>query len=248
MIGLRGGAAVDKRLYLDVNRLATRTSWAHGLSAFLARPSGLLILVVLLLLTLVRAFSARLGGNDTDQMAAVTWTAIAAGVAYGISVPISHLVGRMPPFVASPQAVVLISRPGGFSFPNGQAVLAGAVATGLWLSRARVTAALATVGALLISFAEVYSGTAYPGDVVAGLLLGSFVTLAVYPIAIGPLRELARSAARSPHKSLGSARHHSRPVGSGPAARPEPVGESGTVRILPPGEVSARTGTRSTLN
>jgi membrane-associated phospholipid phosphatase len=235
---------VDKRLYLDVNRLATRTSWAHGLEAFLARPAALLMLVVLVMIALVRALSARFGGNDPDQMAAVAWTAIAAGVAYLVSVPLSHLVGRVPPFVALPQAVVLISRPGGFSFPNGHAVLAGAVATGLWTSRARLTAALATLAALLISFAVVYTGTAYPGDAVAGLLLGAFVTLALYPVAIGLLRELACSIARSPLKSLGGPGHSPRPIGSGPAARPEPIGESGTVRILPPGEVSARAGTR----
>ena len=43
-------------------------------------------------------------------------------------------------------------------------MIAGAVAAGLWLSRARLMAALATVFALLIAFAVVYAGIAYPGD------------------------------------------------------------------------------------
>ncbi len=238
-VGLRGPQKLDKRLYLDINRFATRTAWAHGVAMFLARPTALVILAVLFLVAMGRARSAGLGGTDLDQMAAVLWVAIGTAIAYAVSVPIAHLVGRLPPFVAMPHATVLISRPSGFSFPNEQAVIAGAVAAGLWLSRARLLATLATVMAILVSLAVVYTGTAYPGDVVAGLLLGALVTLALYPVAISSLQELARTVARSPLKVLVGGGHHPRPVGAGPAARPEPLGESGAVRILPPSETGA---------
>ena len=161
----------------------------------------------------------------------------------GLSILVGHLVGRVRPFVAIPQAVVLISRPGGFGFPNANAVIAGAVAAGLWLSRARLLAALATLTAVLIALAVVYTGVAYPGDALAGLLFGALVTLGVYPFAIGTLRTVVHALARSPLKPLVGGGHHGRPVGPGPAARPEPLGASGAVRILPPDESRAGPGT-----
>ena len=232
---------MDRRLYLDVNRFATRTAWAHGVATFLARPSALLILAFLLLVALARARVAGFGGTDLDQIAALVWVAVGTGLAYAVSLPVVHLVGRARPFVSMPQAAVLITRPTGFSFPSEHTVIAGAFAAGLWLSRARLTAAIATLTAILVAFAVVYTGTAYPGDAAAGLLLGMLVSLAIYPFAIASLRNLARAVARSPFKVLVGGGGHRGPTGPGPAARPELVGESGAVRILPPEE----TGTGS---
>jgi undecaprenyl-diphosphatase len=226
-------------LFLDVNRFAMHSAWAHGVLAFFARPTALIVLVVLLALALARARVAGFGGSDIDQLAALLWAVIGAAVAYGISVPIVHVVGRSRPFAAIPQAVVLIARPGGFSFPNEHAVIAGALTTGLWLSRARLVAAAATVAALVIAFATVYAGTAYPGDAGGGLLLGILVSLALYPLAIGSLRDVAHGVARSPLKTLVGGGHHGSSIGPGPAAHPEAVGETGAVRILSPDEIAA---------
>jgi membrane-associated phospholipid phosphatase len=230
---------VDTRFYLDVNRFAMRTAWAHGVLAFFARPSALVILAVLLALALARARVTGFGGSDIDQIAALVWAAIGTALAYAISLPIVHLVGRTRPFVAMPQAAVLVARPTGFSFPNDHAVIAGAFAAALWLSRARLMAAIATLVAIIVAFALVYSGTAYPGDAAGGLLLGTLVSLALYPFAIGSLRDLAHAVARSPLKVLVGGGHHGGAVGPGPASRPTLVGESGTVRILSPEEVQA---------
>jgi undecaprenyl-diphosphatase len=229
---------MDRRFYLDVNRLAARTAWAHSTLAFLARPYALFILLAFLAFALARARMTGFGGSDIDQIAALVWAAIGTALAAAVSLPVVHLVGRARPFTTMPQAVVLIGRPSGFSFPNEHTVIAGALAAGLWLSRARLVAAAATLVALLVAFAVVYAGTAYPGDALGGLLLGSLVTLVLYPFAIGSLRDLAHGIARSPLKFLVGGGHH-RSVGPGPAARPQLVGESGAVRILPPEEVGS---------
>jgi membrane-associated phospholipid phosphatase len=223
---------VDQRLFLDVNRFAARTAWAHSVAAFLARPWALAILALLVLVAMLRARAAGLGGSDLDQIAALIWVVVGAGLALAVSLPIVHLVARERPFVAMPSVVVLVPRPTGFSFPNEHAVIAGAVAAGLWLSRSYLIAALATLYAVLVSFAVVYAGTAYPGDALAGLLLGAVVTLGLYPFAIVFSREMVHAVARSPLKFLVGGGHHGRTVGPGPAAHPAPVGESGAVRIL----------------
>ena len=140
-----GASAVDQRLFLDVNRFAARTAWAHGVAAFLARPWALAILALLVLVAMLRARAAGLGGSDLDQIAALIWVVVGAGLALAVSLPIVHLVARERPFVAMPSVVVLVPRPTGFSFPNEHAVIAGAVAAGLWLSRSYLIAALATL-------------------------------------------------------------------------------------------------------
>jgi membrane-associated phospholipid phosphatase len=230
---------VDRRFYLDVNRFAMRTAWAHSVLVFFARPWALVVLAGLLVVALSRARVAGFGGSDIDQLAALVWVGVGAAVAYGISVPVVHLVGRARPFAAMPQAVVLLSRPAGFSFPNEHAVVAGAVAAGLWLARAWLVACVATLLALLIAFATVYDGVAYPGDAGGGLLLGILVSLALYPLVIGSLRDLAHGVARSPLKILVGGGHHRGSLRPGPAAHPELVGESGAVRILSRDELGA---------
>jgi len=100
-------------------------------------------------------------------------------------------------------------------------------------------AAIATVVAFLIAFATVYAGTAYPGDAGGGLLLGILVSIALYPLVIGSLRDLAHGVARSPLKILVGGGRHGGALRPGPAAHPELVGESGAVRILSPEELGA---------
>ncbi|MGD0985467.1 MAG: phosphatase PAP2 family protein [Acidimicrobiales bacterium] len=227
---------MDRRWYIDVNRFVTRTAWAHGVMAFFARPAVLLILAILFLAALLRARLVGFGGSDFDKIAGLGWAVVGTALAYAVSLPVVHLVARSRPFVAMPQAAVLVTKPTGFSFPNEHAVIAGAFAAGLWLSRARLTAAVATLVAIVIALAVVYTGTAYPGDAVGGLLIGTLVSLVIYPFAIGSLRALVQSVARSPLRFLVGGGHHRRPIGPGPAAHPELVGESGAVRILSPDE------------
>jgi hypothetical protein len=107
------------------------------------------------------------------------------------------------------------------------------------LARAWLVACVATLVALLIAFATVYAGVAYPGDAGGGLLLGILVSLALYPLVIGSLRDLAHGVARSPLKILVGGGHHGGSLRPGPAAHPELVGESGAVRILSRDELGA---------
>ena len=76
---------MDRGWYLDVNRFATRTAWAHGLMAFFARPLALVIIAFLLLVALVRARVAGFGGTDLDRIAILLWAALGAALAYAVS-------------------------------------------------------------------------------------------------------------------------------------------------------------------
>ncbi len=91
---------------------------------------------------------------------------------------LKHLVGRVRPCEAlvwsSPIAVAC---PGGGSFPSGHA--AGSFAFAAFVAvRAPRWAAPAFVWAALVAWSRVVLGVHYPGDVLAGALLGAFVGVA----------------------------------------------------------------------
>lgn len=179
----------DKRLYLDVNRFAERTAWAHGVVRLWESWLGLLVLGLLLLVALWRARGGIYGGGEPDRVADVLWAAIAGGLAALVALPVAHAVGRVRPYAALHRHVeVLVGRTGGFGFPSGRAALAGAVLLGVLLARDRIVGPIAALAGLLLAASEVYVGVAYPGDVLGGLVLGILVVLLVRPPALGLLR------------------------------------------------------------
>lgn len=72
--------------------------------------------------------------------------------------------------------------PASYSFPSGHAANAFAVATFLWLGwrRRSAHAAWLLAYAALIAYSRIYLGVHYPGDVVAGALLGAAAATLAY--------------------------------------------------------------------
>jgi len=130
--------------------------------------------------------------REERRSGAVLATA-AAGLALLIAQPIAHLVDRARPYVSHPGHVhLLISRSHDPSFPSDHAAGAFALAFGVWLYDRTIGTVLLVVAALL-AFARVYVGTHYPGDVIAGALLGIGVALGLY--LVPPTRRLIETVA-----------------------------------------------------
>lgn len=172
---------MDFTLYHDINGLA-----GFGpLDSFMElvakdMPAVLVVLIALLFLIPWRR------GREQRQQAAVTATA-AAAVALLIAQPISHWVDRLRPYAAHPaQAHLLIARSHDPSFPSDHATGGFAIAVGVFLFD-RVAGTVLLILATLLAFARVYVGTHYPGDVLAGALLGTAVALV---LARTPIRRL----------------------------------------------------------
>lgn len=102
-------------------------------------------------------------------------------------------------------------RPATTSFPSGHAASAAAFTAGVALESPRLAAAVAPV-AWLVAFSRVYTGVHYPGDVVAGALLGVGAALAG--------RGLVPTGERPP--GPGVPPPVPPPVPAGPAAVPDP--------------------------
>jgi membrane-associated phospholipid phosphatase len=225
----------DTRLYLDVNNFAERTAWAHGVLRAYYSWAGLLLLALVGVIALWRARGGLYGGGVTDRVADVLWAGLASLLAVLVAQPVAHLVGRARPYRAITQPVeVLVARSGGFGLPSGRAALAGALVLGVLLARDRLMGAIAVLAGLLFVLAGVYVGVSYPGDVLAGVLLGVLVAAVLRPPALGLLRTFTDWAAGvTGLRFLVGVASPSSVVMPAPAVRVP--GHSGAVRILESG-------------
>jgi undecaprenyl-diphosphatase len=112
-----------------------------------------------------------LGDRRTERLGAMASLA-AAGVALLINQALGHLWDRPRPFVAHPGAVhLLVSHGTDSSFPSDHAAAAFAISLVLIAMHRRI-GVLALLFALLMSYARVYVGDHYPGDLAGGALIG----------------------------------------------------------------------------
>jgi undecaprenyl-diphosphatase len=103
---------------------------------------------------------------------------LAVFAADGLSTALKQLLGRDRPYVDHPLPAPLMTTTLDVSFPSGHAATSFAGATVLAFAWPRWAPALYAL-ALLIGASRVYVGVHYPGDVLAGALLGLLVGTAV---------------------------------------------------------------------
>lgn len=183
-----GVPLVDYSLYKTINGLTGDAAADHVLRLLAGDLAALLVVLVALIFLV--PWSAR---RRERRSGAVLATA-AAGLSLLLNQPIAHLVDRARPYLAHPaHAHLLIARSHDPSFPSDHATGGFALAFGIWLYDRTLGTILLAIAAIL-SFARVYVGTHYPGDVVAGALIGMAVAAALY--LLRPTRRLIESAAR----------------------------------------------------
>ncbi len=161
---------LDDRLFFDINSLARHTGWLHEPMLTYAQY-GIVIFGLLLFAGLVMTRHA-----PSRHLARAGWTGLAALIAVAVNQPLTHLVNEARPYTTHPHALLLASRSNDLSFPSDHAVMAGAVAAGLWLVSRRL-ALVATAAAAVMAFARVYVGAHYPWDVIGGLTVGASVAV-----------------------------------------------------------------------
>jgi undecaprenyl-diphosphatase len=149
------------------------------------------VMVVLVALTFLVPWARHRGERRNGAVLATASAALALLIAQ----PISHLVDRLRPYAAHPaHAHLLIARSHDASFPSDHATGSFALAFGVWLYDRTIGTTLLALAALL-SFARVYVGTHYPGDVIAGALLGIGIASLLY-LAPATRRVIEFTAAR----------------------------------------------------
>jgi undecaprenyl-diphosphatase len=160
---------MDGSIFRWINRLAIRSGWAHGFFTAYAKYG-----IVLLALLLCVAYLSGRQHNDVRAVAGSVWAAAAAVIALGIGQVIGGVIDRARPYEAMSGILVIVDKTTDFSFPSDHATAVGAVAVGLLFTNRR-WGTIATILAVLMAFARVYVGAHYPGDVLAGLVLGGAI-------------------------------------------------------------------------
>jgi undecaprenyl-diphosphatase len=121
---------------------------------------------------------------------------LAAGLGLVVSQAISHAWARERPFAAHPDATHLLVAPSPDpSFPSDHAVAAFAIAFAVVLYGRRM-GALFLAGATVIALSRVVVGVHYPGDVVAGALVGLACALVVVRLGDGRLEPIVGLVSR----------------------------------------------------
>jgi undecaprenyl-diphosphatase len=164
----------DLPLFLAINEFARATPWLHPIVVGYANVG----IVVFAALMLAGWWTARAQAGAA-VMAPAIWVPLGMLIALGVNQVFVAAVHEPRPYSTLPDIVVLAHRGLDPSFPSDHAVMAGAVAAGLFLVN-RGLGGLAAAAAVLMAFARVYIGAHYPHDVAAGLVVGAAVSLLGY--------------------------------------------------------------------
>jgi membrane-associated phospholipid phosphatase len=181
--------SIDDHAFLAVNDFARDTPWLHDVAVDFAKYG----VVVFALGIVVAVIYSR--WHDARTSAAALWAGAGTLIAVAVNQPIGNAVDAHRPYTAYPHALVLVDKTTDFSLPSDHAVMAGAVAMGLFLVSRRL-GLLALGAAVLMAATRVYVGAHYPEDVIAGLAVGAAV-VALGWLVVGRLLTSAVSTLRT---------------------------------------------------
>jgi len=135
-------------------------------------------------------------GRPARKIATALWAPVGMLIALRLNQIVVASVHELRPYIVLPAAEVLVARRADYAFPSDHAVMAGAVAAGVWLA-SRPLGYLAAAAELLMASARVYVGAHWPGDVLVGLVFGAAVTILGYLLWRTPLTSAVFRLARS---------------------------------------------------
>ena len=187
---------LNTSIYLDLNNFSRHTAWAHGFMHAYALWLGLVVLAALFVI----GYGAIWWRRALRPAVVMALSGAGTVAALGINQVVGHAAAELRPYDTYTHALVLVAKAHDYAFPSDHAVVAGGLITSVFLAaraaqvyrnrawartdRQRAVPFLVGVGicsivfGLFLCFARIYVGAHYPGDVVAGLLLGAATVVA----------------------------------------------------------------------
>ena len=166
---------IDFTLYKSLNGFAYRHDAFEDVLRFLAQDAQFFFVALLGVLFFTRGkWRSRNGRHGV----------VAAGFSALLALGVAHLLGelwvRPRPYISHPgEAHLFIPASHDPSFPSDHATAAFAIAVALFL-RHRKAGSLALVLASVLALGRVAVGTHYPGDVIAGAMIGTAAALVIW--------------------------------------------------------------------
>jgi undecaprenyl-diphosphatase len=174
--------SLDTALFFAINHGTANPLFDVLMPAF--SNQGYLLVAPFLFYLIVK--SAQTGPEERAKnlatvVAAIALACLAVYFALQIEDLVKNAVMRIRPCRSLVDVRLLVPCPRSFSLPSGHAITSFAFALPLWLlARGIVTTAWRSfplVLAAAIAFSRVYIGVHYPGDVLAGAVLGTMIGL-----------------------------------------------------------------------
>jgi undecaprenyl-diphosphatase len=182
---------IDFTIFKALNGLAVGHDGLEDPLRFFAINAQYFFIAVLGALFLARGKWRSVNGRH-----AVVAAAFSALLALGMAHLLADLWARPRPYLTHPDAHLFIPRSHDTSFPSDHATAGFAIAVALLL-RHRKAGWLAVAMAVVMSLARVVVGTHYPGDVLAGAVVGTVAALVLWhPSVREPLHRLSEWAGR----------------------------------------------------
>jgi len=184
---------MDNALFSAINGLAGHVDGIDDIFELIGQLTPYVLVALLLTMWFWPAGRAT---RDRYQWGAIAAT-LGASLALALNQVIIRLWARPRPFVAR-HATLLLAPSRDPSFPSDHATFGFAVAVAI-VCVSRRFGLPALLMAALLAFSRVYTGEHYPGDVLAGALIGGTVTcgvLALRPLLLPRLDPLLRFGRR----------------------------------------------------
>ncbi|MGH2346585.1 MAG: phosphatase PAP2 family protein [Chloroflexota bacterium] len=165
---------MDYDLFKGINGLAGHNGGVDAVMEMIATKGPFILLALMALLwllprpTVPRGLERRL----------VVYAGVTAAIALGLNQIIGHTWDRPRPFLAH-HVTLLIAASHDSSFPSDHAALGFGLALPVLIAR-RDWGFVLLLGALILSFARVYVGAHYPGDIAGSLVVAMASTAIVW--------------------------------------------------------------------
>lgn len=170
---------------IDASALVAMRSWIDPTNQFVVSvvrySADIEVIAMALVLVTLWLYGRVKKDNTPKEDALFMFYLIVFGFGFYLFVSM-FLTHRMRPEEVTTIAPLITKLPDN-SFPSGHAIFAGASLVGAWLCGRKQLFSLLLVLAILMLLARVFAGVHYPGDILAGLLLGAVVAYTVAPLA-----------------------------------------------------------------